>query len=342
MLDRIQLEHRLIPDSLGQDAITEYSGLSGLVCPYFHQRFITADQRFLICEGRFADRGDVVRIDLVEHTAVRLTDAGARVHVGDLAPDGRRFFFMRGGNIHWVDIFSGDEECFAEAPSAGAYQPMSCLHFSADGTSIVTGGNREHASGVKEGRVWAVDAVSGAAEPIVDRPFQIGHVQCSTVDPDLVMYCHETGGASPQRMWLARRDGVHPGALFDTPGHPWVTHETFTGDGLWIVFVRNPEGIGMTRPDGSELRTFEIPHAWHTGPSRTGDRILFDVHGGDVGILDVATGEARVFARKQHGGSKAHPHPCFAPDDRTAVWTSTAGKCPTVCILNTRGVIGDR
>ena len=320
--------------------VTQYSAGVGLVCPYFHQRFITPDQRYLICEGRFGERSDVVRIDLVTAEALRLTNAGAAVHVGDLAPDGRRFFFVRERAVWWVDIVTGEEKRLTASPSADGYEPMSCLHFSAGGRRLAMGGNRKHASGVLEGRVWAVDAGTGEPEPVVDRPFRIGHVQFSTADPELVMYCHETGGASPQRIWLARTDGVHPGAVFPDPGHPWVTHETFTGDGQWIVFIRNPEGIGMIHGDGTGFRAFGVPGAWHAGPSHSGDRVLYDTPGGDIGLLRTDTGATTMLARGQHEGGKAHPHPRFAPDDHTAVWTCTAGALSSVCLADTR-VEGD-
>lgn len=338
MLQPIEIRRRTRRGATPDVAVTEYSAGVGLVCPYFHQRFITPDPRYLICEGRFGEQADIVRIDLTTAEGVRLTTAGAVVHVGDMAPDGRRFFFVRDHAIWWVDIITGEEVCFADTPSEDGYEPLSCLHFSADGRGLAMGGNREHASGVPEGRVWAVDTETGEAEPVVDRPFRIGHVQCSTSDSRLLMYCHETGGASPQRIWLARMDGAHPGAVFPTPGHPWVTHETFTGDGRWIVFTRNPEGLGMIRGDNTGFRAFGVPGAWHPGPSHKGDRVLYDTHGGDIGLLRTATGETVTLACGQYGGSKSHPHPRFSPDDRTAVWTCTAGELATVCIADTGGL----
>jgi oligogalacturonide lyase len=299
-----------------------------LVCPYFHQRFVTPDCRFLICEGVFAGVKEAVRLDLETGEAVRLTEGGAIVHVGDLDPAGERFYFVRGPEVWRVEVATGKEERVAEVKPQDGAAILGFVHFSADGSFLAMGGNRVHASGVKLGRVYALDPASGELRTLVERPFQIGHVQCSPTDPDVVMYCHETGGASPQRMWLARLSDGTTWPLYHNPGHPWVTHETFTGDGQHVVFIRNPEGMGLIRPDNSEFRAVDLPRAWHPGPNHDGSLLAFDSHDGYVGVWCSASGRSQLLATSELGPGAPHLHPCFLPDERTVVWTSSGNGRP--------------
>ncbi len=295
---------------------------TNLICPYFHQRFFTHDSQRVVCYGEFDGNNEAVLVEIETGDAWRLTNGGAHVHTGDLAPDGRRFWFARDGVVWSVDIESGEEVERFVLPSDDGYKCMSMVHFSADGSHIAMGANREHASGVKEACVFAIDVETGDATIIVERPFQIGHVQWSTIDPQLVMYCHETGGDSPQRMWLARTDGHHPGALFDWPGHPWVTHETFTGDGGEVVFIRHPDGMGAIRPDNTGYEPIEAPGAWHPEPNRDASIIVHDTHKGEVRLHWRETGRSVLLSTNELATANNHPHPRWAPNETMVIWTS--------------------
>ncbi len=293
-----------------------------LICPYFHQRVFTPDSQRFVCYGEFDGNNEAVLIEIETGDAWRLTEGGAHVHTGDLEPGGRRFYFVRDGVVFSVDMETGEESAHFPLPTDGGYECLSMVHFNADGTRIAVGANREHASGVKQGCVFAIDVAIGDSRIIIERPFQIGHVQWSTVDPDLVMYCHETGGSSPQRIWLARTAGKHPGALFDRPGHPWVTHETFTGDGGEVVFIRHPDGIGIIRPDNSRFEPIDAPGAWHPGPNRDASVIVHDTHKGEVRLHWRETGRSVLLSTDELATANNHPHPRFSPDERSVIWTS--------------------
>lgn len=339
MLHEISLRRLVRPSAMTGITITEFaSDDTELTCPYFHQRFFTSDGRFLVCQGRFDGLTEAVLVDREEAKAYRLTDGGANAHGGDMAPDGRTFFFTREGGVWSVDVSSGHDKKHFPLPDEGGYRPSGLLHVNATGSLIAVAGNREHASGVKTGCVWTIAAADGKAQPIVERPFAIGHVQFSTVDPGLVMYCHETGGAAPQRMWLARTDGPHPGALFHDPGHPWVTHETFTGNGQRVVFIRHPEGLALINPDNTGYHAVDAPGAWHPGPSFDGTRVAFDTHGGELWLADLRAGKHRKLSAGERGPDGPHMHPRFAPDDATLVWTSSRDGQPRTALLDIAGV----
>ena len=335
-MQRVPIERKTRTSKMPGVEIEDYlSPETDLVCPYFHQRFVTPDQRFLVCEGVFAGIKEAVRLDLESGEAVRLTEGGATVHVGDLNPAGDAFFFVRGQEVWSVEIATGVQNRVARIEPGDGAALLGFVHFSADGSFLAMGGNRVHASGVRTGRVYAVDPTTGVWRTLVERPFQIGHVQCSPTDPDLVMYCHETGGASPQRIWLHRPSGGASWPLFPAPGHPWITHETFTRDGRCIVFIRNPEGMGLVAPDNSGYREIDLPRAWHPGPNRDGSRIVFDSHDGYVALWSAETGRAHLLATGELGRGGPHPHPCFLPDDTTAVWTASGNARPHPAVART-------
>jgi oligogalacturonide lyase len=258
--------------------------------------------------------------------------------VGDLNPARDRFFFVRGREVRAVDLCTGKEERIAEVVPADGAVIMGSVHFSADGSHLALAGNRVHASGVKLGRVYALRLETGQLETVVERPFQIGHVQCSPTDPDLLMYCHETGGASPQRIWLARVTDGATWPLYPEPGHPWITHETFSGDGKQIVFIRNPEGLGMILPDNRDFRGFSLPRAWHPGPNRDASLVAFDSHDGYVGVWSARSRVAQLLAAREIAPGGPHPHPCFLPDNRSVVWTSSGQGRPHPAIARLAGV----
>lgn len=343
MFEQLEIQRTTRPaEAAGVEVVEYVRPEADLTCPYFHQRFFTPDGRRFVCSGELEGTAEAVLIDRETAEAWRLTEGGANVHTGDLAPDGRTFYFVRGAALWSVDLGAGEETERFPLPNVDGYACSGCLHRNVDGMLLAGFANREHASGVKEGRVWTLDTQTGEAGVVVERPFQIGHVQFSTTDPGLVMYCHETGGSSPQRMWLARTDGQHSGALFDEPGHPWVTHETFSGDGSAVVFIRHRDGMGVIRPDNTGFEALDAPGAWHPGPNHDASWIVHDTHRGEIRLHSRATGESVLVANDEIGKPDKHPHPRFARDNRTIVWTCSRGGHARPALADVTGVTTDR
>jgi len=300
-----------------------------MICPAFHQRFFARDGSFFLCEGRFQGRPQLVQVEVETGNAWRLTQGSGSVQTGDLAPNGRTFYYVRKKHLCSVDVPSGQERLQCHLPRDAGYETGAQIHVNADATRIVISGNRKHASGADMGRIWTF--CDGNWLRILDRPFRIGTVQFSPTDPDLILYSHETEGASAQRMWFARTDDSHPGALFTEPGHPWVINETFSGNGQWVVFVRHPEGLGFIRSNKTDFQPASAPLSWHAAPSTDASRVVFDDHEGTLWLY--SRHGIQQLARQQYDGGEITMQPRFGPEDRFVIWTSTGQGLPHPVLL---------
>jgi len=309
---------------------------TSLVCPYFHQRYIAEDGSWFVCEGRLNDSSQLVRVDLERRKAHYLTRKGAAAQVGDLGPKGSVYHFVRGKEVLGVDVLTGQERLRWALPSGEAYKMSGLVHINADASWIAVSGNKNLEEEKKVGKIWTLCLKTGKAREVIEQNFQIGHVQCSTKDPNLIMYCHETGGASPQRMWLARTTGRHPGPLFHDPGHPWVTHESFCDNGKWVTFIRHPEGMAMIRPNNRDYIPIELPGAWHCAGNHDASLIVFDTHNGSIRLWERKTGEVTTIATRQFDKGKVHCHPRFFPDGKSIIWTSIRWGAPAAAIARIR------
>ncbi len=73
--------------------------------------------------------------------------------------------------------------------------------------------------------LMSMDLASGRLSYIISVPFQIGHVQSNPWVSGDIIFCWETGGKSPQRMWFVRADGTDLRPLYPEAPFDWVTHE---------------------------------------------------------------------------------------------------------------------
>jgi oligogalacturonide lyase len=175
------------------------------------------------------------------------------------------------------------------------------------------------------GAVWAVDLASGATRLIVTTPFRVGHVEANPWVPGEIMYCHETGGDAPQRMWIVKADGTGNRPLYIETPTEWITHETFV-DRDHVMFSimghrddlrRHPTGIAVInlRTDRVELlgQLAEGGGFWHSSGTPDGRLAVADDFAGEIYLIDRRNGE-RVLLSTGHVMRPDHAHPNFSPD----------------------------
>jgi oligogalacturonide lyase len=153
----------------------------------------------------------------------------------------------------------------------------------------------------------------------------MGHIQANPYVPGEIMYCHETGGDAPQRMWIVKADGTGNRPLYIETPTEWITHETFV-DRDHVMFSimghrddlrRHPTGIAVInlRTDRVELlgQLAEGGGFWHSSGTPDGRLAVADDFAGEIYLIDRRNGE-RVLLSTGHVMRPDHAHPNFSPD----------------------------
>jgi oligogalacturonide lyase len=189
------------------------------------------------------------------------------------------------------------------------------------------------AAGKGPSGIRSIDLQSGAIQMVIDVPLRVGHLQTNPWVPGEIMYCHETTGDAPQRMWLVLADGTGNRPLYVEAGDEWVTHETFAGkdevifnlmghvpylrarpSGLAVVHLRTQQMtlLGQIDEDMGGGRTGGF---WHGNGSPDGRWAVSDSFKGNVYLVDRRNGE-RILLTTGHKMLPDHAHPIFSPDGK--------------------------
>jgi oligogalacturonide lyase len=189
------------------------------------------------------------------------------------------------------------------------------------------------ALGKGPGGIRRIDLKTGAVTKVIDVDFRMGHVQTNPWVPGEIIYCHETTGDSPQRMWFVRGDGSGNRPLYVETPDEWITHETVSGtDEVMFLIIghlpylrRHPTGIAVINLRTDEMKLLgqveedmgEGRHGgfWHCNGSPDGKWAVGDTFTGNIFVINRATGE-RVLVTTGHEMKPDHAHPIFSPDSK--------------------------
>jgi oligogalacturonide lyase len=199
------------------------------------------------------------------------------------------------------------------------------------------------------GGIRAIDLETGRVRTVVETKFRMGHVQANPFVPGEILYCHETGGDAPQRMWIVKGDGSGNRPVFKEGPTDWVTHEQFADadhvifnlmghkrdlrkapTGILVVSLRDDtvEHLGQIPIDEfrrSELVNFKDPNIpqdrtstggfWHNAVTYDGRWAAGDDFDGNIWLIDRKS-NARTLLSTGHRMRPDHAHPSFSPDGR--------------------------
>ncbi len=178
-----------------------------------------------------------------------------------------------------------------------------------------------------------IDLSTGNWGEVVRTEFRLGHLQANPWVSGEMVYCHETGGDAPQRMWVVRADGSGNRPLYREAPEEWVTHETYSAPNevMFLLMGHLPylreraTGVAVVAVDTGEMKLLgQVEEVlarggrggfWHTNGSPDGRWAVADTFSGDVYLIDRATG-ARVKLTTGHVMKPDHTHPLFSPDGR--------------------------
>jgi oligogalacturonide lyase len=196
------------------------------------------------------------------------------------------------------------------------------------------------------GGLLAMDLANGRTRTVLEVPFRMGHVQANPLKPGEILYCHETGGDAPQRMWIVNADGTGNRPVFPEHDDDWVTHEQFADadhvifnlmghtaklrqrpTGIMVVNLRDGTVENLGQPDSyynsPQPQTYSDPNIpagnanrggfWHNGVTYDRRFAAGDDFDGNVHLIDRKTG-GRTLLSTGHRMRPDHAHPSFSPD----------------------------
>jgi len=183
------------------------------------------------------------------------------------------------------------------------------------------------------GGIRSIDLKTGEITKVIDTDFRMGHVQTNPWMPGEIIYCHETTGDGPQRMWTVRGDGSGNRPLYVETPDEWITHETVSGpDEVMFMIIGHlpylrlrPTGIAVINLRNDQMKILgqmeeTMPNGgtggyWHVNGSPDGKWAVGDNFQGSIYVLDRKTGE-QVLLTTDHKMRPDHTHPIFGPDSK--------------------------
>ena len=192
---------------------------------------------------------------------------------------------------------------------------------------------RFEAAGKGESSIRSIDLATGEMRTVIDVPFRLGHLQTNPWVPGEILYCHETTGDAPQRMWAVRADGTGNRPLYVESPDEWVTHETFSGKDEVMFDLMGHLPYLRERPTGVAVVNLRTNHMtilgqidedmtgggtggyWHANGSPDGRWAVADSFLGNVYLIDRRNGE-RILLTTDHKMLPDHAHPIFSPDGK--------------------------
>lgn len=184
------------------------------------------------------------------------------------------------------------------------------------------------------GGIRSIDLKTGEIKTVLDVAFRMGHVQTNPWVPGEIIYCHETTGDGPQRMWTVRGDGTGNRPLFVETPDEWITHETVSGaDEVMFAIMghlpylrQRPTGIAVINLRTDRMKILSQVDEdmgerrgtggfWHVNGSPDGKWAVGDTFRGDIFLIDRRT-DARILLTTDHKMRPDHAHPIFSADSR--------------------------
>lgn len=190
------------------------------------------------------------------------------------------------------------------------------------------------------GGIRAIDVKTGKIKMVFNVDFTMGHVQASPFVTREIVFCHETGGDSPQRMWFGDMATNTYRPLYPESDYEWVTHETIADanhvyfnvlshlerlrkkpSGIFSVNLRNGYvrvlGQVLTESVNPELRSIPARSNsfWHCNGSNDGKWAVGDDFTGNITLINVQTGRMHLLTTG-HVMKPDHAHPYFSTDNK--------------------------
>jgi oligogalacturonide lyase len=278
-----------------------------------------------------------------------------------LAPTGRLFYFD-GSVMHSLKVDTQEDRELYRVPRGFRPHLATCT---ANGEFVAFAYGEDLTVSTETGRLYSsmsevyyqrpssvimrIKASDGQPVAAWGDRMWISHVLIHPRQPDLILFCHEGGSLSQQRMWtvdLAVERNRRAVALYQQNSHEYCVHEYWTNTGdVGFQYELDREGRRehyncFVRPDGTWLRQYLLPGSrpGHIQSNSTNTLVV-----GDCGYLSPADRDGQNFISlmtnsdglahvrrlcRRHPGptEESHGHPVFSSDDRWVLFNSRIGE----------------
>ena len=192
----------------------------------------------------------------------------------------------------------------------------------------------------RPGGIRSIDLATGEIKKVLDTEFTMGHVQANPWVTGEIIYCNETGGDAPQRMWTTMADGSHNRPLYVENPDDWITHEAvITKDevvfnmighqprlrlhasGIAVINLRNDQMRVYAQVDDQPPGGRGTGGFWHSNGSADGRWLAGDTFAGNIWLIDRHNG-AMTLLTGDHKMRPDHTHPTFSPDGKRILFQS--------------------
>ncbi|KAA6432332.1 PD40 domain-containing protein [Rufibacter glacialis] len=192
--------------------------------------------------------------------------------------------------------------------------------------------------------IHSIDLDTKKTTKLVEVPFRTGHFQANPFVSGEMMYCWETGGDAPQRMWVLTVDKNGKATnrpVYKEKADEWVTHEVFAGPDHILFNVmghidrlkKNPTGIVLHNIRNNESKLLgqakELGGYWHAAGTKDLKWAVGDSFDGNIYRLNIDQGTATLLTTghrpntKSPFSSQAHAHQSISPDRKWVLFNSS-------------------
>lgn len=191
--------------------------------------------------------------------------------------------------------------------------------------------------------IYSIDLSSGETTKLLEVPFWANHLQANPWVSGEIMYCWETGGDAPQRIWYAtigENGEVENRPVYREKRDEWVTHEVFMSPDYIMFNVmghldrlqENPTGIFMQNLRTDEVTRFDqadMGGYWHAAGTRDLKWAVGDTFDGNLYRINLENGDETLLTANHRPNSlspftrEAHSHHSISPDGKWLLFNSS-------------------
>ncbi len=372
--DSIKLDFATRSDPVTGIPVTRLSdGIGDTYHPYFTMPLLASDGSYLLVASNRTGEWQLHIIYLKEQRMVQVTEGeGVQAQGALLDRKNHRVYYIQQNMLKSVRLDTLEDIAHLHIPKGfyasqlsitddGRYLAFTyteevelCDPSKADRTTVSLLG-REHFYRRPSSVVIRYDVQRDKYQAVWGEREWISHTNISPLDPNLILFCHETSWYLVQRMWISKvnTDEVYP-LVRQRYNLDRIGHEFFMADGRVAAqfSIRHTPDVPFYQhgdlfvcTDGTQEQRFFYPY---TRPEHFQMNHAIDMGVGDYAHIRAGqtdkksyislqkyhqeTGSITVGLLCRHDSSwqdqKSHPHPFFSWDDQTVFFSShTNGRC---------------